>query len=95
MLVTFQGFPAPPGGKKTGAVMENVFVLGYKTQPGISALRRRHLAHFASSLAQLLIMRRGFSVINMRDDCYVPKVFTGYSQLFFLLSYFLFLSYRQ
>jgi hypothetical protein len=30
MLVAFQGFPAPPGGKKTGAVMENVFVLGYK-----------------------------------------------------------------
>jgi hypothetical protein len=29
MLVAFQGFPAPPGGKKTGAVMENVFVLGY------------------------------------------------------------------
>jgi hypothetical protein len=31
MLVAFQGFPAPPGGKKTGAVMENVFVLGYNS----------------------------------------------------------------
>jgi hypothetical protein len=33
MLVAFQGFPAPPGGKKTGAVMENVFVLGYNRFP--------------------------------------------------------------
>jgi hypothetical protein len=30
MLVAFQGFTAPPGDKKTGAVMENVFVLGYR-----------------------------------------------------------------
>jgi len=32
MLVAFQGFTAPPGGKKTGAVMANVFALGYKFQ---------------------------------------------------------------
>jgi hypothetical protein len=30
MLVAFQGFPALPGDKKTGAGMENVFVVGYK-----------------------------------------------------------------
>jgi hypothetical protein len=30
MLVAFQGFTAPPGGKKTVAGMENVFVGEYK-----------------------------------------------------------------
>ncbi|MCL1873011.1 MAG: heterodisulfide reductase-related iron-sulfur binding cluster [Clostridiales bacterium] len=43
MLVAFQGFPAPPGGKKTGRVMESVFVLGYKCliPCGAAALVRR------------------------------------------------------
>jgi hypothetical protein len=41
MLVAFQGFPAPPGGKKTGAVMENVFVLGYKSNTVFSLLCQR------------------------------------------------------
>jgi hypothetical protein len=46
MLVAFQGFPAPPGGKKTGAVMENVFVLGYKEYGHSKA--RRHRLGFSS-----------------------------------------------
>jgi hypothetical protein len=31
MLVAFQGFTAPPGGKKTVAGMENVFVGEYNS----------------------------------------------------------------
>jgi hypothetical protein len=45
MLVAFQGFTAPPGGKKTVAGMENVFVGEYKFVAITIALSMCNIIH--------------------------------------------------
>ena len=42
--------PAPPGGKKTGAVMENVFVLGYRLNLSLSCCQFCQLYQTANGM---------------------------------------------
>jgi hypothetical protein len=66
MLVAFQGFPAPPGGKKTGAVMENVFVLGYRSKNEFQRITAHYfrisVVDFASKKSSLKLKSCPFEI---------------------------------
>jgi hypothetical protein len=66
MLVAFQGFPAPPGGKKTGAVMENVFVLGYNT-----ILRQLYFKQFLTKISHKVYL---MMIVPTMDNGYTKEL---------------------
>jgi hypothetical protein len=83
-LVAFQDFPAPPGGKKTGAVMENVFVLGYnikKCLTHINFSRKTGFPAKADAKYDLCLWGRGHILFGgIRQEGYDTGAFDGFCQ---------------